>query len=117
MLTGFRNCATQQKVKEEQKKKNEKQIFMRKLLSEALHEAVVEDNFRVHIEGEPFRVEFKFPENYNLPILKKELEANRLVAFESKILASEILVHTFKIAPLLNEIVEVLYRPISRPRM
>lgn len=117
MLIGFKNCATQQKVNEEQIKITEKQFFMRKLLSQALHEVIEEGNYRVNIEGDPFRVEIKFPENYNLSILKIELEENRLVAFESKILASETLVHSFKIAPVFNEIVEVLYRPISRPRM
>lgn len=114
MLTGFQNRTVQQKTNEEQKKRDALHAFMRQLLHEALQEAM-EDNFRVHIEDQPYRVEFKFPDHHTLQSIHKILNENKLLPLESKILAAEILVHTFKIES--GQIVEVLYRPVSRPRM
>ncbi len=117
MLTGFKNRAVQQKTSEELKKTEQLHHFMRQLLKEALQQVIVEDNFRVHIEGEPYRVEFKFPDKETLQSIKNLFDNNRLVPFKNKLLGAEILVHSFKISPQLLQIVEVLYRPISRPRL
>lgn len=117
MLTGFKNRAVQQKTQEEQKKIDANHHFMLKLLTEALETAILDNDFRVHIEGDPFRVEFKFPDKETLQSIQHLLNGKRIVAQESKVMNAEILVHTFKIAPALTQIVEVLYRPISRPRL
>lgn len=117
MLTGFKARAVNQKTQEEQKKTEALHQFMRELLSEALQEAIVEDNLRVHIEGEPYRVEFKFPGIHNLQSIKKALDDKSLVPFESKVVGGEILQHSFKLPVVDNNIFEALYRPISRPRL
>src|SRR5579872_4085111 len=102
MLTGFKNRAIQQKTQEEQKKSDETHHFMLKLLNEALQAAIFDNDFRVHIEGDPFRVEFKFPDKETLQSIQHLLTAKRIIPQDSKIMNAEILVHTFKIAPALN---------------
>lgn len=117
MLTGFKNRAVQQKVGVEKQEMDKKHRFMLDLLGEAIKESIEEGNARVYIESDPFRVEYKLPLNYSINHLKRDFEAKALVPLESKVLGGEIISHTFKVTTLMNEIVELLYRPISRPRM
>lgn len=115
MLTGFKSQTSQKKATEDQNKADKHYSFMRQLLTEALYETITTGDQRVYINDYPYRVEFKFPGSFTARDIKVLLEANKVLPLESKVLADEILVHSFKLLP--DQILEVLYRPISRPRM
>lgn len=115
MLTGFKSQTSQKKATEDQNKTDKHYSFMRQLLTEALYETITTGDQRVYINDYSYRVEFKFPGSFTARDIKALLEANKVLPFESKVLAEEILVHSFKLLP--DQILEVLYHPISRPRI
>jgi hypothetical protein len=85
------------------------------LLAGAVNGALVENTHRVYIEDSPYLVEFKLPSNFSLESLQNAIQKNELKSSESTVIG-DILVHRFLITGK-SDVIEVLYKPFSIPRL
>lgn len=112
MLTGFKNAKS---INVLQKEDPNARWFL--LLSEAIEGVLVEDTHRVYIDGDPYIVEFKFDEDLDLNILKKALRDKLLKIIEVQLFAAEIWINRFEWNNDPERIIQVIYKPYSRPRL
>lgn len=114
MLTGFKSL---QKAAPKAKAAEMDKDPMLALLDQALLAALNDNEHRVYIDDRSHLVKFKLPQGLDLPDIKKALDAKVLVALESRTIGGEILSHRFAWASAPERTLEVLYEPLSRPRM
>lgn len=87
------------------------------LLAEAIKSVLNDNTHRVYIEDKSYRVNFKLPLGIDLLALQQALQGQKLQFCEKKIVDENIVVHTYKLLPNLDKIIEVWYQPIARPRI
>jgi len=86
------------------------------LLARAVNGALVENTHRVYIEDSPYLVEFTLPPTFSLQSLQNAIQKNELKSSESKIIGGDIFIHRFLMTGR-SDIIEVLYKPFSTPRL
>ena len=86
------------------------------LLTRAINGALTENTHRVYIEDSPYLVDFKLPSNFSLESLQNAIQKNELKSSESTVVGGDILVHRFLITGK-SELIEILYKPYSTPRL
>lgn len=112
MLTSFGSIKSVEKEKEQKKEQEQGHAGRLQLLFEAINTVLMENSYRVYIEGYSYRAEFKLPVGLELQMLKNQ----KIQSSESKYIGDGILVHTFFILGK-SDSFEVMYEPISRPRL
>lgn len=112
MLTSFGSVKSLEKAKEQKKEQDQAHAERLQLLFKTIDNIILENSYRVYIEERPYRAEPKLPVGLELKALKNQ----KIQTSECKNIGDGKLVHTFFIAGKPDSF-EVLYEPISRPRL